>query len=123
MSAAIRYIQSGYSSAASWPFKSAVQRGVAEGGQALGILLPGVQHGEDVDRLAYAIDKDVVGVNDRLARAGYATGAVDQRVIGEAFGGVLDRRADAVGGGGVAIGDVADDLVQVVPSLGTPDQR
>jgi hypothetical protein len=86
-------------------------------------LLPGVQHGEDVDRLADAVDEDVVGMDDRLARAGDAAGAMDQRVIGEALGGVLNRRADAVGGGRIAMSDVCGDLVQVVPNLGTGNQR
>jgi hypothetical protein len=45
-------------------------------------LLAGVQHGEDLDGLGDAIDEDVIGVDDRLARARDAAGAVDQRVRG-----------------------------------------
>ena len=99
------------------------QRGVAEGGGALGILLPSVQHGEDVDRLADAVDEDIVGVDDRLARAGDAAGAVEEWMVGEAIGSVPDRRAEAVGRRGVAIRDVAGDVVQVSACVGEPDQR
>ena len=64
------------------------ERRAAEGDGALGILLARVQDRKNLDRLADAIDEDVIGMDDRLPRAGHATGAVDQRVIGQAFGGV-----------------------------------
>ena len=82
-----------------------------------------MQHGEHLDRRADAIDQDVVGVDDRLARAGDAAWAVDQRVVGQSLGGVLDRRGDAIGGGRIAVGDVAGEVVKVLARLGTPEER
>jgi hypothetical protein len=60
-------------------------------------------------------------VDDRLSRAGDATGAVDVGVIGQAVGGVLKRLADPCRRSGIAIGDVAGDLVQVGARIRIPD--
>ena len=58
------------------------QWGVAYGGRASGLTLAGVEDCEDRDRLNDAVDEDVIGMDHRLAGAGYAAGAVDIGVIG-----------------------------------------
>ena len=41
-----------------------------------------MEDGEDLDRPGDAVDQQVVGMDHRLAGAGYAAGAVDIGVIG-----------------------------------------
>jgi len=53
------------------------QCGVARGGGASGVTLAGVKDGEDLDRSGGAIDEQVVGMDHRLACAGYAAGAAN----------------------------------------------
>lgn len=80
-----------------------------------------MQDCEHLDDLGHAVDENVIGMDDRLARAGYATGAVDVGMVGQAVGGVLDGVAEAQRGGGPAFGDIVDDLVQVLTRLWPPD--
>lgn len=91
--------------------------------RASGILLAGVEDGEHFDDVGHPIDENVVGMDDRLARAGDAAGAMDQGMIGEALCGGPDRVADALGGDRVTQFDEIDNRFEILQRLRVPDQR
>lgn len=83
-----------------------------------------MKDGENVDGVRPdAMDQDVVGVDDRLACVGDATGAVNVRLIRKTVGRVLDRIGDAKRGDGVSIRYIGRQVVQVLTRLGTPEDR
>jgi hypothetical protein len=96
--------------------------GIAPSGEASGILLAGVEDGEDVDDVrSDAVDENVIGVNDRLARAGDATGTMDIRVVWQAIGGMLDHGFEPVRCGDVACGDIVEDVEEIGGGVVGPD--
>lgn len=82
-----------------------------------------MQDGEDFDDLADTVDDDIVRVDHGLARAGDASGAMDEGMIGKALGHVLDRVGEAIGRRRIAIGDVGDDRDEIGARLSAPDER
>ena len=62
-------------------------------------------------------------MDDRLACAGNATGAVNQRMIGQTVGGVADQCIDARRGGWVPGTDVVENIEQVRRCLVGPPER
>jgi len=79
---AARPVRAGEDSGRRAGLAGADQCGVAGGGGTSGVTLAGVEDGENLDRPGDAVDEDVVGMDHRLAGAGYAAGAVDIGVIG-----------------------------------------
>lgn len=69
-----------------------------------------------------AIDEDIVGMHDRLARAREAARAVNIGMMGQALGSMSEQLAQACGRSGIAIGNIVDDGSGVLPGLGTPDE-
>ena len=81
-----------------------------------------MEDAQHFDHVGDAIDEDVVGVDDRLARAGQAAGAVEKRMRGQAFRGVPDRGIEASRCGGITLGDIVENAEQVRGGLVCPDE-
>lgn len=64
-------------------------------------MLSGVEDGEDLDAIRYAIDQDVVRMDHRLARTREATGTIEIGVRGKGLSGVPDCSVQALGGAGL----------------------
>ena len=89
---------------------------------ASGILLTGVLDGQYLyDFGADAIDEHIVGGDNRFARIGNAPGPVHIGMIGQSFGNIFDQFSEPSGSGGIAIGNIVDDLAHVFARLRTPD--
>lgn len=68
-----------------------------------------------------AIDEHIVGGDNRFARIGNAPGPVHIRMIGQSFGSIFDQFSEPSGCGGIAIGNIVDDLARLLARLRTPD--
>lgn len=65
----------------------------------------------------------LVGVDDRLARAGYPGRSVDFGMCGQLVGRVLDGRQEAVRRCRIALRNVGDDFEEVGAGFSAPDER
>lgn len=90
----------------------------------LGVELAGVDDREDFDGARNnAIDQDVVGMDDRLSRAGDAARAMEFRMLGQAIRRVLECRIQAQRRRLVARGDIVENLKQACFGRRVPDDR
>ena len=60
-------------------------------------------------------------MDDSFTGALHATWPIHGRMIGQAFGAGLDGLLEAIGSRPIALGDIADDLFQVVDRTISPD--
>lgn len=70
---------------------------------------------------ADAIDKHIIGRDDRLPRVGHAPGAVHMGVIGQTFGHMGEQVRMAQRGSRIAVGNIVDDVADVLSRLLAPD--
>ena len=89
---------------------------------SLRILLPRVQHGEDIDLLTHAIDHDVVRMGHGFSRAGDAAGSVGHRLVRQAIDDGLNPAVQPIGGGPVSRADIVQYVDQVGRRLVRPDE-
>ncbi len=91
---------------------------------ALGILLAGVKKRQYLNAVGHdVIYKNVVGMNDRFARAGDAAWTMKVRMVGQAIGSMADGSADTVGRRRVPHFNIVDDLFEFSECAGSPDDR
>lgn len=86
-------------------------------------MLAGMHDAHHLDEVANAVDQDVVGMDHRFSRAGDATGPVEIGMIGQAFGGVADRRGEPRRRWRVSRIDEVDDGFEFLQRLRVPEDR
>jgi hypothetical protein len=79
-------------------------------------LLPGVDDGQYLDRLGHLIDEDVIGVDQRLTRAGNTAGAIGIGMVRQALDGMMNGVTQALGGRRIALGNIGRDVTKVTCS-------
>lgn len=88
-----------------------------------GILPPRVEKIDDLHRLgADTIDEDIVRMHHRLARPGYAAGAIHEGMFRQPFGAGLDQILQCRGGLRVSLRNVADGGPDILARRRPPDE-
>jgi hypothetical protein len=79
-----------------------------------------MQHVEDLYLVRYLINQQIVAMRDDFSRAPDSTCPVEVRMFRNCGRGGVDGLIQFDGGLQVAVGDLADDLLQVSPCFGPP---
>jgi len=89
----------------------------------LGIALSGVNEVHDFDRIGgHAIDQDVVGVHNRLSCSWHSTRPEHEGLFGQSLGTSFYRGVKALRCAYVPLGNVSEDIIEVVQCACAPDE-
>lgn len=71
--------------------------------------------------LRHPVNQKIIGCDDCFARVSYPAGAVHIGVIGQLFGGLLEKIGEAERGRSITVRNIVENIARVLPRLRAPD--